>query len=56
MDFGLFHTIWTLILIVLFFGIIRWAWSDRRRASFERAEREPLLDDDDAAAGENHHG
>jgi len=47
MDFGLFHSIWTLILIAMFIGIIRWAWSGRRRASFERAAREPLSDDED---------
>ena len=48
MDFGLIHTVWTLILVALFFGIVRWAWSDRRREGFGRAEREPLNDDMDS--------
>ncbi|MEK6770228.1 MAG: hypothetical protein AABY62_01130 [Pseudomonadota bacterium] len=46
MDFGLIHTVWTIILIAIFFGIVRWAWSSRRHASFERAEREPLLEEE----------
>jgi cytochrome c oxidase cbb3-type subunit 4 len=48
MDFGLFHSVWTLILVAMFIGIVRWAWSDRRRESFARAEREPLSDEEDS--------
>ncbi len=55
MDFGLIHSVWTIVLIAIFIGIVRWAWSSRRHASFERAAREPLLDSDDAA-GEKTHG
>ena len=54
MDFGLIHSVWTVVLIAIFIGIVRWAWSSRRHASFERAEREPLLDNDEPAGDSNH--
>ena len=54
MDFGLIHSVWTIVLIAIFIGIVRWAWSSRRQASFERAAREPLLDNDEPAGDSNH--
>ncbi len=41
-----FHIIWTIVLFVLFIGIVVWAWSSKRRKSFEAAARMPLEDDD----------
>ena len=35
----------TAILIVLFAGIVAWAWSHRRRADFEAASKLPLEED-----------
>jgi len=47
----LMHSIWTLILFVVFIGIVVWAYSGRRKKDFDEAARlavddhEP--DDDD---------
>lgn len=35
----------TAILIVLFAGIVAWAWSGRRRAAFDATARLPLEED-----------
>ncbi len=31
MNFGLIHSVWTVLLFVLFIGIIVWAWSAKRK-------------------------
>jgi cytochrome c oxidase cbb3-type subunit 4 len=63
MDIALFHSIWTLVLLVLFLGIIAWAWSSKRKPHFDAAARLPLEDDVDTANqtltsrhGEANHG
>ncbi len=53
--FGVIHGIWTALLIVLFVGIVVWAWSSKRTKSFDRAARAPL-DDEPGNGGENQHG
>ena len=40
-----FHIVWTIVLLVLFIGIVLWAWSGRRRKDFDEAARLPLEDD-----------
>lgn len=52
MDFGLIHIIWTVLLLVIFIGIVLWAWSGRRKQKFDVAARAPLEDE----AGEHKHG
>jgi len=37
--------IWTLLLLVVFLGIVAWAFSKRRRKHFEDAGRIPLEED-----------
>jgi len=58
MDSALFHSIWTLALLVLFIGIVAWAWSGKRKSQFEAAARLPLDDDKilNAGRGEQNHG
>ena len=41
------HVIWTVILLVVFLGIVAWAFSSRRQADFDEAAR-LVLDDTDA--------
>jgi cytochrome c oxidase cbb3-type subunit 4 len=53
--YGVFHGIWTALLIVLFVGIVIWAWSSKRKSSFDRASREPL-DEGEEKTGEDKHG
>ena len=57
MSMGLIHSIWTLLLVAIFIGIIAWAFSRRRKQSFDAAARMPLEDDDvPDTSGDKHHG
>lgn len=49
MDYILLSSGMTVVLFVLFVGIVVWAWSSRRRAAFDAAARVPLDDDIDPA-------
>ncbi len=40
------HMVWTLLLIILFVGIVVWAYSSKRKSDFDEAARLPLDDDD----------
>jgi cytochrome c oxidase cbb3-type subunit 4 len=57
---SLFHAFWTIVLMIIFLGIVAWAWSRRRQKSFEKAARLPLEDDDSepqsARSGDRSHG
>lgn len=35
----------TLLLMLVFIGIVAWAWSARRRKTYEKAARMPLEED-----------
>ncbi len=51
MDFGIIHSIWTVVLFVSFIGIVIWAYSKRRKAAFDEAANLVFADEDrDAAA------
>jgi cytochrome c oxidase cbb3-type subunit 4 len=57
MNMGLIHSIWTLLLLAVFIGIVAWAFSRRRQQSFDAAARLPLEDDDmPDASGDRRHG
>lgn len=59
MNFGLIHAILTVVMFVLFIGIIVWAWSAKRKRGFDEAARLPLEDDDAVSArpsGDKKHG
>ena len=45
MDAALLHSWWTVVLLVVFVGIVLWAFSARRKAAFDDASRIPLEDD-----------
>jgi len=47
MDIILFHSIWTVVMLVVFIGIWAWAWSSKRKGAFDEAARLPLDDDTD---------
>lgn len=42
----IFHSIWTVLLVILFIGIILWAFSSRRKQRFDAAARMPLEEED----------
>ena len=66
MSVTLAHSIWTALLLIIFIGIVIWAWSGRQRERFEQAARLPLEDDDrpgrgpaqapQASSGDRHDG
>jgi len=45
MDYTMMSSIMTVVMMVVFIGIVLWAWSSKRRADFEAAARVPLEDD-----------
>jgi len=42
----LIHSIWTIVVMVVFLGIVVWAYSSKRQVKFDEAARLPLDDDD----------
>jgi cytochrome c oxidase cbb3-type subunit 4 len=40
------HSILTIVAIIIFLGIIVWAYSSKRKKDFDEAARLPLEDDD----------
>ena len=52
MDTLSFQSIWTVIAFVAFVGIVIWAWSGKRKKSFDKAAR-MALDDDKAVTEED---
>lgn len=52
------QSIWTIVALATFVGIVVWAWSRRAQPGFEEAARMPLEDDPEpiAAQRENDHG
>src|SRR5690606_2701125 len=45
MNAELVHSLWTLLLLLVFLGIVAWAWSGRRKPRFEQAARLALDDE-----------
>jgi cytochrome c oxidase cbb3-type subunit IV len=45
MDHGTLSGIFTGLLLLIFSGIVVWAWSERSRSAFEEAARLPLEPD-----------
>lgn len=43
--YGIVNGVMTVLLIVIFIGLVAWAWSKRRHEDFERAARLPLEED-----------
>ena len=46
MDPLVLHMIWTVISFVFFVGIIVWAYSSKRKSTFDAAAQLPLEDDE----------
>ena len=59
MDIGVFHGLWTAALLVIFIGIVVWAWSGKRKRDFDEAAHIPLEDEEldapDAEFTRNNH-
>ena len=46
MNSGIVSGIVTAVLLVVFLGVVAWAWSHRRKPDFDAAARLPLHDND----------
>ena len=53
MSFTFLQSIWTIVVMVTFLGIVAWAFSSKRKAAFDEAARLPFADGDDAAEKRN---
>lgn len=57
---GALQSLWTVIVLVIFLGIVYWAWSGKRKAHFDAAAKIPLEDDDptprSGSSKESRHG
>ncbi len=57
MNIAVFHSWWTVLLVAIFIGIVAWAWSGKRKHSFDEAAKMPLEDDTSGGAtGERNNG
>ena len=45
MTFTLFQSLWTIVVMVIFLGIVGWAFSSKRKSAFDEAARLPLEDE-----------
>jgi cytochrome c oxidase cbb3-type subunit 4 len=51
MDFTLIQSLWSIVILVTFIGIVLWAYSSKRKSAFDEAARLPF--DDDEPGGRN---
>ena len=51
MDINDLRALVTVLAFIAFIGIVGWAYSDRRKASYEEAARLPLEEEDDLSSG-----
>jgi cytochrome c oxidase cbb3-type subunit 4 len=49
LDIAVFHGLWTAALLVIFIGIVIWAWSGKRKSDFDEAAHIPLDDEPKAS-------
>ena len=45
MDYSIFGSVMTVVMLAVFLGIVAWAFSGKRSAAFEEAARVPLEDE-----------
>ncbi len=59
MDSSMIQSIWTVVVLVLFVGIVIWAWSSKRKQDFDEAANIPFNEDEvptEKTSKENPHG
>jgi len=49
-NFTLIQSLWSIVVLVTFIGIVLWAYSGKRKSAFDEAARLPF-DDDEPSAG-----
>jgi cytochrome c oxidase cbb3-type subunit 4 len=45
MTFTLFQSIWSIVVLITFLGIVVWAYSGKRKSAFDEAAQLPFEDD-----------
>jgi len=45
MSMTFFQSIWTIVVMITFLGIVAWAFSSKRKNAFDEAARLPFADD-----------
>ena len=50
MTFTLFQSLWSIVILITFLGIVFWAYSSKRSSAFDEAARLPF---DDEPPGED---
>ncbi|MDH3219448.1 MAG: cbb3-type cytochrome c oxidase subunit 3 [Gammaproteobacteria bacterium] len=45
MSMTIFQSIWTIVVMITFLGIVIWAYSSKRKKDFDEAARLPFADD-----------
>jgi cytochrome c oxidase cbb3-type subunit 4 len=59
-DLTLLQSVWTIVVMVAFIGIVLWAWSGKRKQRFDEAANIPFDEDEqlqpDSKTKENSHG
>ena len=57
MNFILLQSLWSIVILVTFIGIVLWAYSGKRKSAFDEAARLPFDDPpfDDNTPGVDHH-
>ena len=48
MDFTLIQSLWSIVVLVTFLGIVFWAYSSKRKTAFDEAANLPFDDEPDA--------
>ena len=46
-DYGFYSSVLTVVMLIVFLGIVAWAYSRRRKAAFEEAANAPFALPDD---------
>jgi len=50
MSFTFLQSVWSIVVLITFLGIVAWAYSGKRKSSFDEAARLPF---DDAPPGDH---
>ena len=45
MDFTLIQSLWSIVILITFLGIVLWAYSGKRKTAFDEAARLPFDDE-----------
>jgi cytochrome c oxidase cbb3-type subunit 4 len=49
MDINIIRGVLTIVLIIAFLGLVVWAWSSKRKETFDKLSQMPLEEDDEQA-------